>query len=122
MNPELKDITTDAIKYWEKYRIVYNLILLFPTYLGYQIASGFPNPDPVATTSSPNLIVDLVILCIGANFCYTFAYVPDFFIQLSDFKESWRKKRIILFVFGTIFASYLALNCATMLPAGIQWN
>ena len=122
MTSEIKDITTDAIKYWEKYRILYNLILLFPTYLGYQIAGNFPAPDPVQTSGNPNLFIDLVILCIGANFCYTFAYIPDFFIQLSDFKESWRKKRIYLFAFGTAFASYLALSCATMLHTGVKWT
>ena len=121
MNSEVKEITTNAIKYWEKYRVLYNLILIIPAYLGYSFADGFPMPDSPEKASGTKILLDLVILCIGANFCYTFAYIPDFFVQMSDFKEGWRKNRILLFAFGTLFASYLAFINAMMLPWGIQW-
>ena len=43
-----------------------------------------------------------------ANVAYCAAYLADLFVQFSDYREPWRRWRIVLWLFGTAFAALAA--------------
>ena len=93
---------TDAIRYWEPRRLIYNAILAVIVVAYFWI--GFP-------ASKQNLNADFVLglflLAVIANVAYCAAYLADIFAQLSDFREVWRRVRWVLFVAGTLFAAII---------------
>jgi hypothetical protein len=97
----LKDRATDAIRFWEPMRIVYNVVLA--AIVG---AYFFSSSDP-----KRNLTVDLVLflflLAVLANVAYCAAYIVDIFVQSTEFSERWRKLRWVLFAIGLTFAAIL---------------
>ncbi len=95
MNQRLKEIVTDALRYWERMRIVYNavLALIVITYF----VAGLPTSLRVFEF---NQLLVFILLAVAANVLYCLAYLPDVFIQLSGFSEVWRKTRIGLFLIG----------------------
>ncbi|MCK7577083.1 MAG: hypothetical protein MZV65_15460 [Chromatiales bacterium] len=52
--------------------------------------------------------LELFLCAVLANVAYTTAYLVDIPVQLSDFRDRWRRWRIGLFVIGTAFAAGLA--------------
>ena len=96
----LKVVTTDAIKFWEKNRIIYNIILAVIV-IGFIIYGSFNGSE----INIIDTVVSLFILAVIANVLYTAAYIPDLFVQLSEFRETWLKYRWILFLIGLILAS-----------------
>lgn len=98
----LRSYFTDAIRYWEHKRILYNLILAIVV-LVYFVA-GLP-------LSKRSLSLDTVLLvfllAVLANVAYCAAYIADVFAQMSGFRERWRDHRAILFVIGLIFAGII---------------
>lgn len=90
-----KEHITDALRYWEPRRIVYNLALALVT-----LSVGWPILE---LTESPPLLpaaLVLFLLAAGANVLYCIAYPVDVFIQASEFREPWRKLRWLLFLCG----------------------
>jgi hypothetical protein len=102
---KLKAITTDAIKFWETFRIIYNIVLGLIV-MGFFIYGLFSGQE-IAVVET---FVSLFILAVIANVLYTAAYIPDLFVQLSDFRDVWRKHRWILFLIGLILASLYTIN------------
>ena len=98
----MRESLTDAIRYWEPRRLVYNAIL-GAIVLAY-FARGYP-------ASKAGLSVDgvlfIILLAVLANVAYCAAYIVDVFAQASEYRESWRKKRWILFAIGLLFAGIL---------------
>jgi len=90
-----REIATDALRFWEKGRIAFNVVLLAVTV--------FILRAEVFTYALP-----LFAYAIIANFFYSTAYIPDVFIQYSDFRGLWRKWRWLLWLTGTVFASFIA--------------
>ncbi len=109
----LREISTDSIKYWEKKRLWYNLYLIIPTLFGFMLGLGFATGigDPVNSNTSL-MLLQFFFCAILANIAYSTAYIPDIFIQLSDFKESWKKRRWLLFAFGCLISFPLAAQSA----------
>ena len=104
-----KELRTSIIRYWEKRRIVYNLALVPPTLFGYlPLASWlafFGDRTPLRNT--------LVALCfftaiLGANLCYSFCYVLEFFLANEDPESAWLRRRKAVFVAGTLLGMSLA--------------
>ena len=94
---------TDALRYWELRRIVYNLGLIAIT------AAWFVATWPhfrVALTLSSLLI--LSVLALLANVCYCAAYLVDIPMQLSALNATWKQRRWLLWLIGTLFAFVLA--------------
>lgn len=56
----------------------------------------------------PAQLLALLFEAISANVLFCAAYAPDIFVQLSDFRDTWRGYRWVLFLVGTVFASLLA--------------
>ena len=96
----LKDSLTDAIGFWEPRRVIYNVVLAGIVCLYFW--RGLPSSK---TLLDVNFALSAFVLAVLANICYCAAYLPDIFIQMSDFRHAWRRIRWILFVVGTVFAA-----------------
>src|SRR5689334_15529953 len=98
-----------AIRYWERRRIVYNLVLIPPALVSYAFADtmnwvGDPHP-----TLYRFIFVWFALSAIGANICYTFAYVLEFLFGSDDPTSPWlRSGRRTAFFGGILFAIVLA--------------
>ncbi|MDG1896859.1 MAG: hypothetical protein P8J37_18290 [Fuerstiella sp.] len=95
---------SEAISYWERKRIVYNIVLacLVLTCWGEDMLLGGP------AQSLGNGIVLLTLAGI-ANVLYCFAYPVDFAFQITPLKAVWQRHRLMLFTSGLLLASALAL-------------
>ena len=95
----LKTHITEALRYWEPRRIVYNLVLALITAY-YAVPAALKERD----FSWIDGILGLFVLAIIANILYCAAYPVDIFIQMSDFKDIWIKFRWLLFLTGVALA------------------
>jgi len=96
----LRDVVTEALRFWEPLRIVYNAVLAIIV-IGYFIAAWPASAQ--ALTLNGALI--LFILAVLANVLYCAAYLGDVFVQLSGFRATWLRVRWGLFLVGTAFAA-----------------
>jgi hypothetical protein len=103
MNTELRAALTDAIRYWEPRRLIYNIVLIAVTVLGF-----FERWPQSLNSLSFDLAQGLFILAVLANVAYCAAYVADIPTQLSGFRDSWLRLRWLLLVVGLIFAAIIA--------------
>lgn len=107
---ELKAIISNSIRYWERRRILYNLILLAITTIRFCILIVNTNFSEFSNFEFTELLIPFVVFlyyAIMANILYCSAYIVDVFIQLSDFRNSWLKHRWMLFFSGTALASII---------------
>ena len=96
-------IVADALAYWERRRLVYNL-LLFGVVITWVVAT-WPHFRPAFTWSS---LFVFVVLALLANVCYCAVYLADIPMQNSSLRESWRRWRWSLWLFGTLLAILFA--------------
>jgi hypothetical protein len=108
----LQKTKRDAVAYWEKRRIVYNFLLVpasllaweFSSELTYSIDEGTP-----ARLTDPPVLFALVILCIGANLCYTFVYALEFLFLAESPSRFWPKPgRMIFLILGCLLGIWFA--------------
>ncbi|MGA3293860.1 MAG: hypothetical protein ABSE45_07750 [Candidatus Acidiferrales bacterium] len=99
----LRDILTNAIRYWEPRRIIYNFVLavVVAAWLG----STWPHFRETLTLHS---LLLLFILAALANICYCAAYVADVPMQHTQFQGIWRRCRWGLWLTGMLLATVLA--------------
>lgn len=97
-----RGIFTDAIRYWERRRIIYNSLLIAVVLIW--IVRTWPHFRPAFTWSS---LAALLVLAALANVCYCAAYFTDVAMQLSSFRDVWRRRRWVLWLSGTLFAILL---------------
>src|SRR5439155_26594123 len=89
-----------ALRFWERRRIVYNVILALV------VIGNFVFAWPGSRLAlSVNLFLGLFILSVLANVAYCAAYLPDIFVQFSGLDAALRWTRTVLFVIGTAFAA-----------------
>ena len=75
---------SDALRYWEPRRIVYNAVLLV------EVAAIYVAHLPRSRTKLEfNLGLVLFVLAVLANVAYCAAYIVDVPAQLSTFREQW---------------------------------
>jgi len=98
----LREWVTDAIRYWEPRRLIYNAVLA--AIVLFYFARGYPASKSILTV---NLSLLMFLLAVLANVAYCAAYVPDVFAQLSGFRDLWRKFRWAIFVVGLLFAGVI---------------
>jgi hypothetical protein len=98
----LREWVTDAIRYWEPRRLIYNAMLA--AIVLFYFARGYPASKAILTV---NLSLLIFLLAVLANVAYCAAYVPDVFAQLSGFRDLWRKFRWAIFVIGLLFAGVI---------------
>ena len=99
----LRESFTDAMRYWEPRRLVYNFVLIAVTF-GW-IAGTWPHFRPALTLSS---LPPMTVLALLANVCYCAAYLVDIPIQRSSVSDVWKRRRWGLWLLGTLFAGVLA--------------
>jgi hypothetical protein len=98
-----RDALSNALRYWEPRRILYNAILLL-------VVAGtyWANlPASRASVNADSLQV-LFVLAVLANIAYCAAYAADVIAQISAFRGSWLRMRWTLLVIGILFAGVLA--------------
>jgi len=98
----LRDYATDAIKFWEPRRVVYNLVLTAVVIIYFGI--GYPASKALL---SIDFLLGLFLLAVIANVAYCAAYLVDIFAQASGFRELWQRYRWLLFAIGTTFAAII---------------
>jgi hypothetical protein len=101
--PGWRSILTNALRYWEPRRLIYNGVLAIIVLLHWLDAK---------TASEVNYthghIMWLILLAVAANICYCAAYGVDILVQLSDFQKSWLQWRWALLVLGILIAAVAA--------------
>ena len=97
-----RSFLTDAIRYWEPRRLLYNAALsaIVLTYF----ALGYPSSRAVV---SLDFILMLFLLAVLANVAYCAAYVVDLFAQSSTLRERWLGLRWVLLAIGITFAGII---------------
>jgi hypothetical protein len=98
----LRESLTDAIRYWEPLRLLYNAALIVIVLIYFW--KGYPASRIELSVDS---ILFIFILAVLANVAYCTVYLVDIFAQSSEFRELWRKYRWILFAIGLLFAGVL---------------
>lgn len=101
--PPFREAFTDAMRYWEPRRIGYNVVLALIV-LGW-VACTWPHFRGAFTWGSP---LALLVLATLANVCYCAAYFVDIPVQYSAFRDTWRRRRWILWLIGVMFAATIA--------------
>jgi hypothetical protein len=99
----LRPMLSDAIHFWEIRRIFYNLALTAAALLW--VAFSWPHFRPAFTLSS---LLPVTVLALLANVCYCAAYLVEIPMQLSAIVATWKRRRWILWLLGTLFALLLA--------------
>jgi hypothetical protein len=97
--PGLRQYATNALRYWEPRRLLYNAalaaIVLTHFFLDYPRSKSFP---------IANGVLVVFVLAVLANVAYCAVYLVDIFAQHSGFQALWFKYRWILLVIGILFA------------------
>jgi len=97
-----RGVATDALRYWEPRRPLYNAVLA-TVVLAYFVV-GLPVSKQAV---SLNLVLTLFVLAVIANVLYCFAYLADVFVQLTSVRLAWRRLRWALLLVGSLFAATL---------------
>ena len=98
----MKEFVTDAIRYWEPRRIIYNAVLA-AIVLGYAVVYR----ARLAANLSLDGVLVVFLLAVVANILYCAAYAVDVVCQMSAFREQWRRNRWILLTIGVLVAAVL---------------
>jgi hypothetical protein len=114
----LRELLSDAIRYWEPRRWLYNAALAAVVLLCFAIQL------PSAWTRLTFQIVLWVFIdAVLANIAYCAAYPVDVVLQYSSLRPVWCKRRWYLLVIGTLFGcaiTYLFASTMFLPPYDIQ--
>lgn len=109
----IREIFVDSIRYWERRRVDYNLVLLLIV-VGY-----FVMELPQAKERlSLYLFQDLFVYAVAANFVFCTAYLVDIGAQLTVFRSTWIRYRWVLFAIGLMYVFMLVPQVARHLFNG----
>ena len=100
---ELRDMATDALRYWEPRRLLYNALLTAVVLV--DVGLQWPLPRGVINF---NAVLGLFVLAVLANVAYCAAYVVDLFLQFTHYREQRRWWRAGVAIIGFTFAGVLA--------------
>jgi hypothetical protein len=96
---------TDALRFWEPRRLLYNLVLTVVTAVW--VAATWPHFRPAFTLLN---LLRLCFLALIANLCYCSAYMVDVPLLCSAAATSWKRRRWALWLtgmaMGVVLASY----------------
>lgn len=101
--PGLRAHLADALGYWERRRLVYNLVLA--AVVATWVVGTWPHFRPAL---NPQALVLLLVLAVAANLCYCAAYLVDLPLQSSSLRSRWLKWRFGLWLAGMLLALLLA--------------
>ena len=90
-----------AVRYWERRRIIYNAALVLPALFGFGLNDTLlwgGDPHPIHYSY---ILPWFALSALGANICYSFAYVMEFLFGKDDPASTWlRSGRTTAFVGG----------------------
>jgi hypothetical protein len=109
-----RDVISNAIRYWEVRRILYNAVLVVVVVLAF--VAEWPEAKQAVNFES---LLSLFILAVLANVAYCAAYLPDIAFQYSSMRAGWIKWRFLLLALGILFAATLTYFCA--LSIAMPW-
>lgn len=98
-----RDALSEAVRYWEPRRILYNCVLLFVVAAVY-----YANLPKARLNLTFDTLQGLFVLAVLANVAYCAAYVADVAAQLTTFRPIWLRFRWALLLVGLAFSSVLA--------------
>ncbi len=98
----LREILTDALRFWEWRRLFYNLVLAAIVLL--EFARLLPGSRHVLQFNS---LLMLFVMAVLANAAYCAAYLVELLVQHSEFRDAWRRYRFTVWILGTVFAAVL---------------
>ena len=96
---DLRGMVTDALRYWEPRRLLYNGLLA-----GIVVVCNWPVSRQDLSFDSA---LGLFLLAVLANVAYCAAYPVDLFLQISHFREQRRFWRAGVLTVGFAFAAVL---------------
>ena len=102
----LSEIITNALRYWEYKRIWFNIILILLA-LGCFLFSRSPALGLGPFFKSFPL---LFLFLFKANIAFCLCYLADVFIQLSEFRSLWLRRRFWLYALILINASIISFH------------
>ena len=110
---EFADYRKEAIRYWERRRIIWTLILVPPSVVAYLFASGLAlgigSPGAPGAFGYPMVAALFCLAAFGANICYSFVYAIEFWMAGRDAEDDYRANgRRILFFLGCLLGIGLA--------------
>ncbi|GLQ89791.1 hypothetical protein [Dyella flagellata] len=94
---------SDALRYWERRRILYNLVLVLVV-----VAVFLTNLPASRSQLGFNLFLALFVLAVLANVAYCAAYIVDVALQFSVYRATWLRVRWMVLAIGVAFAAVLA--------------
>jgi len=104
--PAIREILTDALRYWEWRRLFYNLAL--GAVVLFDFGRSLPwSQEDLQFNVQFRVVLVLFLLAVLANIAYCAAYLVEVLVQFSDFREAWRRSRFGLWLLGTAFALVL---------------
>ena len=103
VRPRFGELASDALRYWEPRRALYNLALLGVVCAHFY--AGWPRTRTFLTPDEALVFFGLAVL---ANVAYCAAYVVDLFVLFSGSRATWARWRWSVLVVGTAFAAVLA--------------
>lgn len=110
---------TQAIRYWEWRRIVFNLLLMPPAAIGWIIGGMlglFNDMNPQRAVHED--LLDFAICAVGANLCFTLVYVFEFLFGSDDPASPWTAHgRWMLYAAGIVIGVILALSSGMLIAA-----
>jgi hypothetical protein len=94
-----REALSQAIRYWEPRRLVFNAILLI------EVTAMFALSPPGSRAGlNMDAFLILFVLAVLANVAYCAAYLVDVTAQLSASRVTWLRYRWALFLIGVAFA------------------
>jgi hypothetical protein len=99
----MKEIITDSLRYWESRRVAFNGALALV------VAGSFIYHPESGAGLTWQAVAGLVMAGVAANVLYSAVYAADLLVQMSEFQQSWRRHRWLLWVAGTTLAAALFL-------------
>ena len=100
--PSFGVLAANALAYWEPRRLVYNGALALV--VAADVAAGWPVAKWWLTADA---LLGMFVLAVVANIAYCAAYAVDLFVQFSELRTVWPKRRWIVLVTGTAFAAVI---------------
>ena len=97
-----REVASDALRYWEPRRVVYNLAL-GAIVMGH-VYGSWPRSQAFLTRDG---ILGAFLLAVLANVDYCAAYAVDLFVQFSGLRETWGRWRWVVLITGTAFAGVI---------------
>ena len=113
--PVFRDVLGNAIRYWERRRLLYNAVLVLVVV--FRFIAAWPTSQQALYFDN---LLTLFILAVLANVAYCAAYIPDIAIQYSSMRRAWLEWRFVLLVIGILFASALTFLVAESVV--YQWS